>query len=179
MRSPLNTPASLTEVGHIEVPLHDFLFVVPLFQLQRPEDFLQFSLDGDLIVSRDIFQHLLGNRRSAVCLAHGKKHVDQRTGSPEPVDPLMIVKVLVFNGNNGLFHIVRNLLIFYPVMRFKACQGDKLLISSGPVIVPDGACLIDGIIRKGYIDLRNEAVFHIIGKDACKKHTGKKDHNKC
>ena len=90
----------------------------------------------------------------------------------------MIIKVLVFNGNNSLFHIVRNLLIFHPVVRFKACKRDKLFVFPGTVVIPDGTCLIYRIIRKGDIDLGDKAVFHIIGKDACKEHTGEKNHNK-
>ena len=35
----LNTPAAFSEIGHVEVPLHDFLFIVSLFQLQGTEYF--------------------------------------------------------------------------------------------------------------------------------------------
>ena len=57
----LHPPATFSEIGHVEVPLHNLLFIIALFQFQRAENLLQFSLDSHLVIAGDVFQHLLSN----------------------------------------------------------------------------------------------------------------------
>ena len=107
-RGRLGTKAGLTEVGRVEVACKNLILIIPLFQLQRPVDLHHLALDSDLIVTRNVFDKLLGNGGAALHAPSGHC-AEYGPNGALPVHALVRIKTLVLNGHNGLAQIIRDL----------------------------------------------------------------------
>ena len=161
----LHAVAALPEIDRIEIPFHDLLLVVFLFQLQRAEYLAQLALDGDLALAGQVLDELLGDGGAAVAGLHLGEHLDEGGGGAEPVYALVLIKALVLDGHQGLLHVFGNVLIVDPDALGLVGQGDQLLIFAGGVLVPDGAGLAELIVLQREVHLRGQKVFDVVGEN--------------
>ena len=177
MSCDADTPAAFTKIDSVEVPFENFLFVVFLFQFQSAEDLGQLALDGNLILAGQVFQKLLGDGRAAVACLHAGKHLDKGAGRAVPVNPLVVIETLVFDGNQSLLHILGDVFILDPDAPLIAPDGNTLLPLPGKVLIPDGAGFAQLIVFQSDIQIRSQTCLDIIGKNTGKQNAGNQ-HNK-
>ena len=166
LRCGLHAPAALAEVYGVEIPGHDLLLVVFLFQLQRAEDLAQLALYGYLIVAGEVFDKLLRDRGAAELCLHLGEHLDEGAGGAVPVNALMLIKTLVFDGYNGLLHIPGELVVIYPDAILVSLQCNKLLPVARGILAVNGAGFGQLIILQGECDIGGQTGFDIVGEDA-------------
>ena len=173
-----HTPAAFAKINGIQIPLQDFLFVILFFQLQRAEDFRQLALYCNLILSGQVLKQLLRDGRAAITGLHSRKHLDKGTGSPIPVNALVFIKALVFDGNQGLLHIGRNVFVIDPDSTLISADVNALLPFPREVLVPDGACFTQLVVFEREIQVRCETSLYIICKNAGEKNSGNQQNQK-
>ena len=176
-RNP-DAPAALAEIDGVQVPLQNLLLVVLLFEFQSAEYFGQLSLYGNVVLPGKVLQQLLRDGGPAVAGLHPGEHLDKSAGGPEPVDPLVLVKTLVFNRDQRLLHILRNIFIFDPDTTLVAPDGDGVLPLAGEILIPDGARFAELVVLQRKIQFRGQAGFDIIGENAGKQNSGNQQNQK-
>ena len=110
------------QMDRIEVRLHNLVFRIGLFQTQRPEYFLDFPLNAEILFPCNVFNQLLGNRRAAL-RASLEKVSHGRIQRAFPVHALMLFKPSVLTGDCSIDQMIRNILIIYPDTVFFAVQA--------------------------------------------------------
>ena len=122
--SGLDTIAAFAQINTIQIFLHDNIFVVFLFQQLRPENLHHLSLHGDALFIGGVFHQLLGDGGAAKLGVTAEKHIGTGFDSGNPVNALVLVKALVFNGNRGIYQRLRN---FIPSSRLTIGGSVNLL----------------------------------------------------
>src|SRR5699024_3898646 len=150
-------------------PLHDLVFVIVFFQLQSLENLQKLSLDGDIVVLGDVLDELLGDGGAAEGVFHAQEHVHESAYSAVPVHALVGIEVVILNGHGGVLHVQGDLVQGDPLPALRAVKGGELLVVAVVVRIPDGAGEGDGHVLQGQGQLRRQAGFDIIGKDAGKQ----------
>ena len=173
-----HAPAAFAEIDRIQIPLQNFLLIVFLFKLQSSEDLGQLSGNGNLVLAGQVFQQLLRDGGTTVAGLHACKHLNESTRSTIPVYPFMLIEALVLDGNQGLFHIFRDVFIFHPDAALVPADGNALLPFSCEILMPDGAGLTQLIILQGDIKLGRQAGFDIVGKNTGEERTGHQQNQK-
>ena len=173
LRRGLNAPTALAEVNSVEIPFDDLAFVVFLFQLKRAEDLGQLALNGDLVLARQVLDQLLRDRRTAIGIGHTGEHLDKSAGRTVPVNALVLVKALVLDRDESLFHIPGDLVVINPDAFFRAGERNKLLPAAGRVGIPDRTGLAELIVLERDVKRGGQAAFDVIGKDTAEDQPGK------
>ena len=178
MRRGLYAVAALAEVYGVEVPLDYLPLVIFFLKLQRAEYLRQLSHDGDFVLAGEVLYELLGDGGAAVVVLHGGEHLHERAGGTVPVDALMLVKALVLDGDERLFHIPRDVLVVDPDAVLLSRERHQLLPVAPGVLVPDGAGLIELVVLERYVEVRREAGLYIVGKHEGEQHSRDEQHQK-
>ena len=113
-RRTADTTAVLTQVNKVQIQLQNFILIIALFQLYRPENLQHFTLDGDIISSlilcqQHIFDELLGDAGTTGRVIT-KEHSGTGLNGGDPVNALMFKEAVILNGHRGIDHILRNVL---------------------------------------------------------------------
>ena len=175
LRRRLHALAVFAQRDDVEIQLHDLLFRIFLFQLQRAENFHQLAAHGHLVAPGNVFDELLGNGRAAR-LALTEEHLDARLHGRKPVDALMILKALVLDGNAGMNQVFGDILILDPCAVRAAVElaQDHILPGLRVFIVDHGRLVERKAVDR--IDLRRKIVFDIQGKQARKNQRREEQH---
>ena len=167
----LHAVAALAEVHRVEIPFHDLLLVVLLFQLQGAEDFRQLTLDGHIVLAGQVLDQLLGDGGTAITGIHFGEHGDKGAGGAVPVNALVLIKALVLNGHQGLFQIPGQVLIIHPhPLALLAGEGGQLPPFAARVLIPQGTGLVQLHVLQGQVKAGGEAGLYIVGEHAGKHH---------
>ena len=161
--------APLAEVDDVQVPLHDLFLIIGLLKLERLEDLEQLALHGDIVLLGEVFDELLRDGRAAEVVFHRQEHVDERAGRAVPVDALVLVKALVLNGDGRVLHVLGDVGIIDPDAVFRAREVREVLPVAVGVLIQDRARERDREVRELHVEVRGQAVFHIVREDAQKQ----------
>ena len=82
------------------------------------------------------------------------------------------------SGTSQLFHILGNILILHPDSPLVTPNGDALLPLSSQILIPDRAGFTQLVIFQREVQLRCEAGFDIIGKNAGEQNPGYQQNQK-
>ena len=140
----LNSLASAAEIDHIEVRLKNFIFGIFLFQIQSPENFFHLAGQAHLVFPRKILYKLLGNGRTSVIAALCEQSEHCAEGSA-PVNALVFSEPLIFNGNDRILHIIRDLI---------ECHPDAILAAGKAHIFLRLPILVIDVNEAGVIELK-------------------------
>ena len=167
LRRSLNAVAALSEEDDVKVPFEDILLIVLLFKLKRLEDLQKLTLYGDIVLMGDVFDELLCDRRAAEGASRPGEHIHERTGGPYPVNAVVIVKALVLDSYEGLFHVIGNVASVDPNALLLAGKYRKLLpFAAALVLIPHDARLLERYVVKVKRSAGNDACFDVVRKDA-------------
>src|ERR1039458_9650252 len=108
-RLPAHRNCALAQVDIVNIVLQDFILGVLALRDVRHHRFLELALVASLAGQEEILYHPLGERRAA--LAHvPRDKIDVRgLDGADEVNAVMLVKAMVFGGQDGIKHRGRNL----------------------------------------------------------------------
>jgi hypothetical protein len=103
LRGGLDAGGMVAVEDAVEVQLKDVILLVSRFQLRRDERFAELYEEAPLrrLQHRNLGQ-LLGNGARALLRPPGKRIDDAGLHDPEPVNAVVLVEVLVFDGDGGV-----------------------------------------------------------------------------
>ena len=108
--STLDTAAALTQIDRVQILFNNILLIVILLYQCGAEELQHLTLDGNAVLACLILDQLLGNTGTAHSLIT-KEHIGKRLDGSKPVNTLVLIKTLIFNGNGSIDQCLRNLLI--------------------------------------------------------------------
>ena len=175
----LDALAVFAERNDIEIPLHDILLRVRLFELQCAVDLDQLAADRDLLFAREVLDELLGDG-GAAGLTLAEEHLDAGAQRGDPVDALVLFKALILDGDAGVDEIFRDIIVFDPGAVGAAVERLQHLIFPGlGVFVVDDRGLVEREAVCRPLGLLRKVVLHIdrkqAGEDQKRQKCGQKD----
>ena len=102
-----NPVGALAQVDFIQVKLKDFVLGQFSFDLDRQENFIQFSHIGFFPRQEKIARHLHGDGAAALFFLPGPGQGDSGAHQSLPVNSGMVEEAVVFRGYKGLYQLFR------------------------------------------------------------------------
>ena len=177
-RGRLHALAVFAERNDIEIPLHDVLFGVRFFKLQRAVDLNQLAADRDLPLAGQVLDELLGDG-GAAGLALAEEHLEAGAQRCDPVDALMLFKALVLDGDAGVDQVLGDIVILDPRAVGAAVERLQNLVFAGRgiLIINDRGLVEREAVRRPF-GLLGQIVFYIDRKQAGKDQSRQKRREK-
>jgi hypothetical protein len=158
---------ALADIDLVGVHGEDLLLVEVRLELEGDHHLGDFARDGFLGGEEEVFGELLGDGGAAALLAHGDDVLHDALRGAAPVDAAVLEEAAVFDGEDSLHHLWRNLFVgddeaLAAVLVFGEC-GDELRLEliggeRGAVLGGDGlhgaAGGVDGGAVGGEVALR-------------------------
>ena len=166
-RGALHTIAALAQVDTVQVVLHDRIFIIFLFEHLRPEDLHDLSLDGNALLAGDILDQLLGDGRSAELGIAAEEHIDAGLDGRDPVNALMLVETLIFDGYSSIDQRLGDLLQRGPLTVGRGIDLLELLDIAGVIYIIYKGSLFQVIVIHGPVgSLRQDIFLQIVAQRA-------------
>ncbi len=102
-------PAS--EINPVQIQLHDFLFAEVLFDSLRQKKLEQLAAKRFLLERKTVARQLLCNRACTLAHMAGRQILKCCTDDPEQIVAVVLIKLCVLDGHNGLDEIGRQLAV--------------------------------------------------------------------
>ena len=102
-----NPVGALAQVDFIQVKLEDFVLGQFSFDLDRQENFIQFSHIGFFPRQEKIARNLHGDGAATLFFLPGSGQRDSGAHQSLPVNSGMVEEAIVFRGNKGLYQLLR------------------------------------------------------------------------
>ena len=122
--STLDTVAAAAQIDLVQVILHDQIFIVFPLKHLGTEDFHHLTLNGNTLLAGMVLNKLLGDGRTAELIIAAEEHIQTGLHRSDPVNTLVFIKTLVFNGHSRINQILGNLFQRCPLT---VCRGVNLL----------------------------------------------------
>ncbi len=103
--------AAMAQVHLVRIHLEDLLLGEAVLQLKGDQNFDHLSLDALLRREKEILRQLLRKSRTSACLAMADHVGECAFGDAEVVNAAVLKEVPVFNCDDGLHHLLRNLIV--------------------------------------------------------------------
>ena len=127
----LDAVGALSQIDRVEIPGDDLFLGVVLLEVQRLEDLHELAADRHVLLAGQVLDELLGQGGAAVGGA-ADEHVGGGGQGAHPVHAVVLPEALVLDGDGGVDHVRRDLLIIHPDPVFHRQQlADLLVISIG------------------------------------------------
>ena len=172
--SRFNAIGLVSEIDKVEVGLQNLLLAVLFMEAERPENLKDLAANRDLILPRDVFDHLLRDGGSAAGVIAHQGVVHAARGA-FPVHALMLIETFVLDGNQRFDHMIGNLLILHQRAVLIAVELGQLDPTARTLIlIVDCGALLERVGRQIHIHLRLQHRVHIFHKRAEKKCPGQR-----
>ena len=170
----LNAIFPVTEIDQVQIPLHNDILVITAFKVNGFKYLNHFTANSNTVITGHVLYQLLGNGRSTR-IARTHKHLGTCFHSGDPVNTLMLIKTLIFNGNSSMDQGFRELIIGCPLT---VCGGSIdllqfLNISFGIHIMHIG-CFIKAVVFLHHLGVSQNIFLKIVPhqshKNECAHH---------
>ena len=165
--------AAVAQIDFIEIPFNNKFFRIALFKFCCAENFLNFSLNRNVIGFLIVLQHqvlnqLLRNGGTAEFTCTADKHVDTRFDGRNPVNALMFKEAVIFDCNCCIYQGLRNLIVGDPIRVDIGVQAlQNLDVALGVDIIH---IRVAGLVKVFHdqFGIRKHIRFQIVSKNADK-----------
>ena len=106
-----DTVTLIGKMHHIEVKFQNLCFIKFAFKVTRPKNFLYLALPRRCVLSREVFDQLLRDGRTAKMAVTAQHIIPYRCQRAAPIGSAMFKKSLVFDGNNSIDHRLWNVFV--------------------------------------------------------------------
>src|SRR6266446_158043 len=106
----LNAPRAAAEIDGVEIQFQDLVFAECGLNSRRDNRLANLSLVGSIFAHQQVLDELLGYRRTALAAAGLREIVQESADQTAFINPLVLVKALVFGRNERVSDVDRHLI---------------------------------------------------------------------